>query len=123
MAVLATLRTLICMGVGLLVWYVLVLTFKGGQLSFGGLSSVLVPVWVGGLAGGVVACIFSTRQGVGMAFTSGVLLAIGFLWYRHMVVGMGLGENTMLTLWPVWFPPSYYVGAFGYLNILANRKK
>ncbi len=119
MAVLAALRTLICMGVAVLVWFVLILTFDRAQ-TFAG---ILLPVWLGGLAGGVVSSIFSPRQGISMAFASGVLLMFGFLWYRHVIADIGLGGNTMLTLWPVWFPPAFYVGAYLYLQVLANRMK
>ncbi|MEM9622046.1 MAG: hypothetical protein AAF993_10385 [Pseudomonadota bacterium] len=117
MAVLATLRTMICMGVAVLVWFVLVLTLRVPDSLLG----ALLPVWAGGLAGGVVSCIFSTRQGMTMAFTSGVLLMCGFLWYRHVVADIGLGENTVITLWPLWFPAAFYVGAYAYLTILASR--
>lgn len=117
MAVLAILRTLICMGVAVLVWYVLILTFPPS----GTLLSVLVPVWLGGIAGGVVACIFSVRQGILMAFTSGVVLAAIFLWYRHVVIDVPLGPNTMMTLWPLWLPAAFYVGAYGYLLAVARN--
>ncbi len=116
-AVLSGLRTIICMGVAFLVWYVLVVIVKTPQTLLG----VLVPVWLGGLAGGAVAAIFSPRQGITMAFTSGVLLAAGFLWVRHGIYGLGLGENTFLTLWPVWFPPAFYVGAYAYITYLTRK--
>ena len=116
-AVLSTLRTLICMGVAFLVWYVLVVIVKMPTTLVG----VVAPVWLGGLAGGVVAVVFSPRQGVAMAFTSGVLLALGFLWVRHAYLGVPLGDNTFLSLWPVWFPPAFYVGAYGYLRVLIYR--
>lgn len=118
-AVLSGLRTIICMGVALLVWYVLVVILKTPQTFVG----VLAPVWLGGLLGGVVAVIFSPRQGLGMAATSGVLLALGFLWARHVYLGIGLGTNTFVTLWPVWFPPAFYVGAYAYLQILIQKAK
>ncbi|MBT7333400.1 MAG: DUF1614 domain-containing protein, partial [Gammaproteobacteria bacterium] len=98
--VLLALRTLICMGIGVLVWYVLVFIVK---MPLSGLG-ILMPVWFGGLAGGIVAVIFSPQQGVMMAFTSGVLLALGFLWVRHGLMDVGLGTNTLVSLWPVWFP-------------------
>ena len=99
------------MGVALLVWYVLIL-WSGLPNT---LVGVLAPVWLGGIAGGVVACLFSVRQGIVMAFASGVLLAFGFLWYRHVIADLPLGSNTMITLWPVWFPAAFYVGAYGYI--------
>ena len=118
-AVLSGLRTVICMGVAFLVWYVLVVIVKTPATMLG----LVIPVWLAGLAGGVVAVIFSPRQGVTMAFTSGVLLALGFLWVRHGIQGMGLGDNTFISLWPLWFPPAFYVGAYGYLRILVSRVK
>ena len=51
----------------------------------------------------------------------GVLLTLGFLWVRHGYWGMPLGDNTFLSLWPVWFPPAFYVGAYGYLRFLIFR--
>ena len=83
--VLLALRTLICMGIGVLVWYVLVFIV---EMPLSGLG-ILMPVWFGGLAGGIVAVIFSPQQGVMMAFTSGVLLALGFLWVRHGLMDVG----------------------------------
>ena len=118
-AVLSGLRTVICMGVAFLVWYVLVVIVKTPATLLG----VVAPVWLGGLAGGVVAVVFSPRQGVTMAFTSGVLLALGFIWVRHGVLDMPLGENTFLSLWPVWFPPAFYVGAYGYIRFLISRAR
>lgn len=118
MAVLATLRTVICMGVAVLVWYVLVLTINAPD----NVAGVLMPVWLGGIAGGVVAALFSRYQAITMAFASGVLLCVGFLWYRHVIADMGLGSNTVLSLWPVWFPPAFYVGAYGYLLAVSGRK-
>ncbi|MEM7099891.1 MAG: hypothetical protein AAF541_16610 [Pseudomonadota bacterium] len=116
MVVLSTLRTMICMGVAVLVWYVIVLAVPPA----GNMLLTLMPVWLGGLAGGVVAVVFSARQGVSMAFTSGMVLMAIFLWYRHVVMDIALGTNTMLTLWPVWFPPTFYLGAYGYLMLKAR---
>ena len=117
LAVLSILRTVICMGVALLVWFVLVRIVGMPSTMVG----VLVPVWLGGLAGGVIGMVFNPRQGLNMATTAGVLLMAGFLWYRHAIVGLGLGDNTFLTLWPVWFPPAFYVGAYGYLSLILQR--
>ena len=119
LAVLSSLRTIICMGVAILVWYLFVVILKTPQTFVG----VLYPVWIGGLLGGVIAVVFSPRQGLGMAATSGVLLAIGFLWWNHVYLGLSVGTNTFITLWPVWFPPAFYVGAYGYLNFLISRVK
>ena len=65
-AVLSGLRTVICMAVAFLVWYVLVVMLKAPETFLG----VLLPVWSGGLLGGVIAVVFSPRQGIGMAATS-----------------------------------------------------
>jgi len=119
LAVLSILRTVICMGVAFLVWYVLVVIVKTPATLLG----IVLPVWLGGLAGGMVAVLFSPAQGVAMAFTSGMLLALGFLWVRHGVMGMPVGDNTFLSLWPAWFPPAYYVGAYGYLRFLVYRAR
>ena len=119
LAVLSILRTVICMGVAFLVWYVLVVIVKTPATLLG----IVLPVWLGGLAGGMVAVLFSPAQGVAMAFTSGMLLALGFLWVRHGVMGMPVGVNTFLSLWPAWFPPAYYVGAYGYLRFLVYRAR
>jgi hypothetical protein len=119
LAVLSGLRTIICMGVAFLVWYVFVVLLKTPETMLG----VLFPVWLGGLLGGIVSVVFSARQGVVMAFTSGVLLALGFLWVRHGYLDLPLGDNTFVSLWPVWFPPAFYVGAYGYLNFLIYRAK
>ena len=118
-AVLSTLRTVICMGVAILIWFLLV-RIVGMPATMVG---VLFPVWLGGLAGGIVSMIFSVRQGLNMAVTAGVLLMAGFLWVRHDIWGMGLGENTFVTLWPVWFPPAFYVGAYAYLSFIVRRLK
>ena len=118
-AVLSTLRTVICMGVAILIWFLLV-RIVGMPAT---MVRVLFPVWLGGLAGGIVSMIFSVRQGLNMAVTAGVLLMAGFLWVRHGIWGMGLGENTFVTLWPVWFPPAFYVGAYAYLSFIVRRLK
>ncbi len=105
------------MGVAFLIWFVLVVIVKMPATLVG----VLFPVWLGGLVGGVVAVLFSPRQAIVMAFTSGVLLALGFLWVRHGIMNMGLGDNTFVSLWPMWFPPAFYVGAYLYLTFLIYR--
>ena len=116
-AVLTGLRTVICMGVAFLVWYVLVVMLKTPPTLLG----VLFPVWIAGFTGGVVSVVFSARQGITMAVTSGVLLMLGFLWVRHVYLGIDLGDNTLVTLWPVWFPPAFYVGAYCYLTFLVYK--
>ena len=108
------LRTAIAGCSGVLVW-VLVRDALGADQT---LSAAIVPVWVAGLAGGVVSAMFSPRQGIIVAFTTGVMMALFFLAFRHVYLGMPLGSDTLQTLWPMWFPVAYYLGAFGYLTVL-----
>lgn len=117
LTVLTGLRVLIGMGSAFFVWFLFVVVLGVPDSLVG----VLLPVWLGGLVGGVVCSLFSMRQGITMAFVCGVLLAVGFLWYRHVIMDMPLGENTFVTLWPVWFPASFYVGAFGYIQIMSFK--
>jgi hypothetical protein len=114
LAVLLGLRVLIGMGAAVFVWFSMVLLI-GAPVS---MVSILAPVWLGGLTGGVVCSLFSLRQGLSMAGVCGILLMIGFIWVRHGMLGMPMGENTFVTLWPVWFPPSFYVGAFSYMQFM-----
>jgi len=101
------------MGAGLFVWFVVGLSLGTPE----SLVAVLLPVWAGGLAGGVVCALFSLRQAVTMAFVCSVLLALGLLWFRHGYLGLALGDNTFVGLWPFWFVPAYYVGAYGYIGL------
>jgi hypothetical protein len=110
------LRVLIGMGAAIFVWLALVLSI-GNPNS---MLSIIAPVWLGGLTGGVVCSVFSMRQGVSMASVCGVLLMVGFIWVRQGMLEIPLGEDTFLSLWPVWFPPSFYVGAFGYIRIRSH---
>ncbi len=109
--VLMGLRTIIGSGVAFVVWWVIA-TALGSPQTFVG---TLAPVWLAGLAGGVVCALFNPRQGVVLAFSAGLLLTFGFLFVRHGLAGVGLSGNTLVTLWPVWFLPSFYVGAYGYV--------
>lgn len=109
-AVLAFLRTIICTGVAFVIWWVL-----SGAVGADSLVSLMIPVWIAGMIGGVVCSIFNARQGIMLAFTCGVLLTIGFLYVRHGLAGMPLGSDTLVTLWPLWFPPAFYAGAYGYI--------
>ena len=56
---------------------------------------------VGGRRGECVVC---PRQGITVAFTTGVMMALLFLAFRHVYLGMPLGGDTLHTLWPMWFP-------------------
>jgi hypothetical protein len=108
------LRTAIAGCSGVLVW-VLVSDAHGADQT---LSAAIVPVWVAGLVGGVVSAMFSPRQGITVAFTTGVMMALMFLAFRHVYLDMPWGSDTLQTLWPMWFPVAYYLGAFGYLTVL-----
>ena len=108
------LRTAIAGCSGVLVWVLV----RDGLSADQTLSAAIVPVWVAGLAGGVVSAMFSPRQGITVAFTTGVTMALLFLSFRHVYLGMPLGSDTLRTLWPMWFPVAYYLGAFGYLTVL-----
>ena len=116
-SVLAFLRTIICTGVAFVVWYIL----KEAIGSPGSIVGTLVPVWMAGMIGGVISSIFNPRQGVMLAFTCGVLLAIGFLWVNHGVGNQPMLGGGALTLWPLWFPAAFYLGAYGHLLVLARR--
>ena len=109
--VLMALRTIIGSGVAFVVWWVIA-TALGSPQTFVG---TLAPVWLAGLVGGVVCALFDPRQGVQVGFAAGVLLTLGFLFVRHGLAGVPLSGNTLVTLWPVWFLPSFYVGAYGYV--------
>jgi len=80
------------------------------------LLDVLIPCWVGGFVGGVICSTFSLRLGLYMAFASGMTLAIGFILFRQGYLGIPLGDDTMRSLWPLWFPPAFYLGAYSYLR-------
>ena len=108
------LRTAVAACLGLLVWVLVRDAFATEE----SLLTVTLPVWVAGLAGGVVSALFAPRQGIALAFTTGVIMAVLFLAFRHLCLGLPLGANTLLTLWPMWFPVAYYLGAYGYLTLL-----
>ena len=118
LAVLSLLRTAIAMMVGGFVWFVV-------SNSLGEPTSVmaLLPVWFGGLAGGVVCTLYSPRQGVAMAAVSGLLLALSFLWFRHVYLALPVTGSALVALWPLWFPPAYYVGAYGYVLFLIRSRR
>ena len=108
------LRTAVAGCSGVLVWVLL----RDALGSNHTVAAAIVPVWVAGLAGGVVSAMFSPRQGITVAFTTGVMMALVFLAFRHVYLGIPLGSDTLQTLWPMWFPVAYYLGAFGYLTVL-----
>ena len=112
--VLLFLRTAVAACFGLLVWVLARDAFATEESLF----TVTLPVWVAGLAGGVVSALFAPRQGIVLAFTTGVIMAVLFLAFRHLYLGLPLEANTLLTLWPMWFPVAYYLGAYGYLTLL-----
>jgi hypothetical protein len=117
LAVLSLLRTAIAMMVGGFVWFV-VSNGLGESTSV----MVLLPVWVGGLAGGAVCTLYSPRQGVAMAAVSGLLLALTFLWFRHVYSALPITGSALVALWPLWFPPAYYVGAYAYVLFLIRGR-
>ena len=53
-----------------------------------------------------------------MAAVSGLLLALGFLWFRHVYLALPVTGSALVALWPLWFPPAYYVGAYAYVLFL-----
>ena len=108
------LRTAIAGCTGVMVW-ILMRDSLGSEQS---VATAIVPVWVAGLVGGVVSALFAPRQGITVAFTTGVIMALLFLAFRHVYLGMPMGGDTLQTLWPMWFPVAYYLGAFGYLTVL-----
>lgn len=108
------LRTAIAGCAGLLVW-LLMRDSLGSEQS---VAAAIAPVWIAGLVGGVVSALFAPRQGITVAFTTGVMMALFFLVFRHAYLGLPLGSDTLQTLWPMWFPVAYYLGAFGYLTVL-----
>ena len=112
--VLLFLRTAAAACFGLLVWVLVRDAFATEESLF----TVTLPVWVAGLAGGVVSALFAPRQGIVLASTTGVVMAVLFLAFRHLYLGLPLEANTLLTLWPMWFPVAYYLGAYGYLTLL-----
>ena len=100
------------MGSAVFVWLCLVMLL-GMPVT---LLDLLIPVWVGGLSGGVICSAFSLRLGLQMSFACGVMLTIGFIVVRHGYLSIPLGDDTMRTLWPLWFPPAFYLGAYSYLR-------
>lgn len=113
LAVLSLLRTAIAMMVGGFVWFVV----SNGLGEPAGITALL-PVWIAGLAGGAVCTLYSPRQGVAMAAVSGLLLALSFLWFRHVYLALPVTGSALVALWPLWFPPAYYVGAYAYVLFL-----
>jgi hypothetical protein len=95
------LRTGVALSLGLFVWTVSTELFLGLPTML----ALLGPVWLGGMCGGFVC-----------------VMAFGFLLIRHGYLGMPMGSDTFVTLWPMWFPPAYYVGAYGYLLFLHQSK-
>ena len=118
LSVLSFLRTLIAMMVGGFVW-VLVNNALGQPAG----DMVLLPVWIAGLAGGAVCTMYSARQGVAMAAVSGLLLALVFLWFRHIHLALPITGGALVALWPLWFPPAYYLGAYAYVLILLRSER
>lgn len=108
------LRTGVALSLGLFVWLVSAGLFSGLPMML----ELFAPVWLGGLCGGVVCMLFSPQQGNSLALVSGLLMAFGFLVFRHGYMGIEMGRDTFISLWPMWFPPAYYLGAYFYLLVL-----
>ena len=118
LSVLSFLRTLIAMMVGGFAW-VLVNNALGQPEG----AMVLLTVWIAGLAGGAVCTMYSARQGVAMAAVSGLLLALVFLWFRHIHLALPITGGALVALWPLWFPPVYYLGAYAYVLVLLRSER
>ena len=118
LSVLSFLRTLIAMMVGGFAW-VLVNNALGQPEG----AMVLLTVWIAGLAGGAVCTMYSVRQGVAMAAVSGLLLALVFLWFRHIHLALPITGGALVALWPLWFPPAYYLGAYAYVLVLLRSER
>jgi|TARA_B100000524_G_scaffold330831_2_gene216958 ammonia channel protein AmtB len=118
LSVLSFLRTLIAMMVGGFAW-VLVNNALGQPEG----AMVLLTVWIAGLAGGAVCTMYSARQGVAMAAVSGLLLALVFLWFRHIHLALPITGGALVALWPLWFPPAYYLGAYAYVLVLLRSER
>lgn len=106
---LISLRGLIAVLVALLFWYVLRQSVDAGTLV-----GLLLPVWIGGVAGGAVCAAYSRHHALLMAAICGLTLALGFLYGRW---AGGAGMLTLAALWPLWFPASFYVGCVVYLQV------
>ncbi len=111
LTLLMSLRGLIAILAALFVWYVLQQTL--GVVS---MVTLLVPVWLGGVCGGVVCASYSRRHAVVMGLICGSALAVGFLFTRWSA---GVAFDSLLAFWPLWFPPSFYVGCVIYLQLSA----
>ena len=37
------------------------------------------------------------------------------------VFGFAVTGSALVALWPLWFPPAYYVGAYAYVLFLIRR--
>lgn len=112
------LRTGVALSLGLFVWTITTDLFSGLPTTL----ALLGPVWLGGMCGGLVCMLFSPQQGLSIALVAGVLMAFGFVLVRHGYMGIALGTNTFVTLWPMWFPPAYYLGAYSYILVLRRGK-
>ena len=116
MTVLLILRSIVSMSSAVFVWLCM-MTMIGTPTS---LFDVLLPAIIGGFVGGVICSTFSLRLGLYMAFGSGMILAIAFIIFRQGYLAIPLGDDTMRALWPLWFPPSFYFGAYAYLRFRLN---
>ena len=116
MTVLLILRSIISMSSAVFIW-LCVIAMIGSPNS---LFDVLLPAIIGGFVGGVICSIFSLRLGLYMAFGSGMILAVTFIILRQGYLAIPVGDDAMRSLWPLWFPPSFYFGAYAYLRFRLN---
>ena len=117
LSVLSLLRTMIAMMVGGFVW-VLVNNALGQPPGV----MVLLPVWIAGLAGGAVCTMYSARQGIPMAAVSGLLLALLFLWFRHVHRRC----RSRVVHWSRcgrYGSTAYYLGAYAYVLVLLRSER
>ena len=107
----AFLRTAIAGCAGVMVW-VLMRDSLGSEQS---IATAIVPVWVAGLVGGVVSALFAPRQGITVAFRTGVMMALLFFGlsprlpryaagWRHAAYPLADVVSSGLLSWRFWLP-------------------
>ncbi|MEM7079507.1 MAG: hypothetical protein AAF513_12850 [Pseudomonadota bacterium] len=120
-SVLLFLRTVITITVGFLLWFILSNLLQGDSGGPVPYLALIIPVVAAGAVAGALCCVFSLRDGISMAFTAGSLLALGFLAVRHILFGLPMGPNFLLSLWPLWFPAAYYAGALLFIMLRTQK--
>ena len=56
-------------------------------------------------------------------FLFGLLMALVFLWFRHIHLALPITGGAVVALWPLWFPPAYYLGAYSYVWFLIRSER